>query len=171
MFFFDPENNQEMSKEVWEQHVREEISKRADRLKEAVRLGGGAVVVARKIGMPIPTLNNYLAGRDMKASAMVLLAEGAGVSLDWLATGKGTPQGASSEPRQLDAEVLPPDLLDAPANFYILDTCIRSCQYFYLKLGSAPSLRDALRWIGHPYRQGRTLPDRPIDEAQGDLHK
>ncbi len=68
-----------------------EIAERAERLKEACRIAGGATVVARKIGMPMPTLNNYLGGRDMKASAMVRLAQAAGVSVEWLATGATTP--------------------------------------------------------------------------------
>ena len=68
-----------------------EIAARAGRLKEACRIAGGATVVARKIGMPMPTLNNYLAGRDMKASAMVRLAQAAGVSVEWLATGTTDP--------------------------------------------------------------------------------
>ena len=66
-----------------------EIIDRAERLKEALRDAGGAAAVARKIGMPMPTLNNYIAGRDMKASAVVALADGCGVSVEWLATGRG----------------------------------------------------------------------------------
>ena len=41
--------------------------------------------------MPIATLSNYLAGRDMKAEALVTLAEVCRVSLEWLATGRGEP--------------------------------------------------------------------------------
>lgn len=39
--------------------------------------------------MHIGTLNRYLAGREMKAGAMIELAEATGVRLEWLATGRG----------------------------------------------------------------------------------
>ncbi|WP_182356128.1 LexA family transcriptional regulator [Komagataeibacter europaeus] len=43
--------------------------------------------VAARTGVPFGTLNRYIVGRDMKASAMIALAKACGVSLDWLATG------------------------------------------------------------------------------------
>lgn len=171
MFFFDPKTETQISKAVWDNYVQEEVTKRAERLKEAVRIGGGGAAVARKIGMPMPTLNNYLGGRDMKASAMVLLAEASGVSLEWLATGRGEQSGAISVISAEKSDVLPAAILDAPANFYILDTCIRSCQYFFSKLGTVPTLREVLQWISNPYRQGMGLPDRSIDETDGDFLK
>jgi len=102
---------------------------------------------------------------------MVLLAEASGVSLEWLATGRGTPSGALSTVTAEKADLLPSAILDAPANFYILDTCIRSCQFFFSKLGAVPTLREVLQWISNPYRQGMGLPDRPIDETNGDFLK
>jgi transcriptional regulator with XRE-family HTH domain len=66
-----------------------DVRERAARLREAVRLAGGNSAVARTAGMPIGTLAKYLAGRDMKASALVRLAEATGVRLEWLATGRG----------------------------------------------------------------------------------
>ncbi|MDO9498999.1 helix-turn-helix domain-containing protein [Falsiroseomonas sp.] len=64
-------------------------AERASRLRAAVRAGGGNTVVARNAAMPVSTLNRYIAGRDMKASAMIALAEATGVRLEWLATGAG----------------------------------------------------------------------------------
>ncbi|WP_243429939.1 LexA family transcriptional regulator [Acetobacter sacchari] len=65
------------------------ITARADRLKVAIRFGGGNTKVAERSGVPFSTLSNYLAGRDMKADAMVTLARACGVSLSWLASGDG----------------------------------------------------------------------------------
>lgn len=60
---------------------------RAERLKSAVRKAGGSKPVADRSGVPFGTLNKYLAGREMRASAMIALARACGVSLDWLAEG------------------------------------------------------------------------------------
>lgn len=65
------------------------IAERASRLRDAVRAGGGNKAVAQRAGMPVGTLNNYVGGRDMKASALVALAVACGVRLEWLATGQG----------------------------------------------------------------------------------
>ncbi|WP_048852498.1 XRE family transcriptional regulator [Komagataeibacter europaeus] len=65
------------------------IKKRAERLRSAVHAAGGNNRVAMRATIPVGTLNRYIAGRDMKASAMIALAKACGVSLDWLATGSG----------------------------------------------------------------------------------
>jgi hypothetical protein len=68
--------------------------------------------------MQLGTLNRYIAGRDMKASAMIRLARACDVSLDWLASGRDSapdPIVAPPEPTppRVDATApspLPPDL-------------------------------------------------------------
>jgi hypothetical protein len=65
-----------------------QVSERADRLRRAVKGAGGNQAVAIRAGMPVGTLNRYLAGREMKASAMISLAAACNVSLEWLATGR-----------------------------------------------------------------------------------
>ena len=65
----------------------DEVKARAERLRAAVKNAGGNTQVAARAGMPFGTLNRYIAGRDMKASAMVALARACDVSLDWLAEG------------------------------------------------------------------------------------
>lgn len=69
-----------------------EPGSRANRLREAVKAAGGNLVVAQRAGVPLNTLGNYLRGRDMKATALISLAEACNVSLDWLATGRGSMQ-------------------------------------------------------------------------------
>ncbi|KAB8123967.1 XRE family transcriptional regulator [Komagataeibacter medellinensis] len=65
------------------------VKERAERLRVAVKGAGGNAQVAIRAQINLGTLNNYIAGRDMKASAMIALAKACGVSLDWLATGEG----------------------------------------------------------------------------------
>ncbi len=69
-----------------------------ERLRQAVTAAGGTGKVSDRSGVPIRTLSHYLAGRDMKASAMIAIAEACGVSLDWLATGKGPVHPAAPAP-------------------------------------------------------------------------
>lgn len=65
-------------------------AERSERLREAVKAAGGATALARRgLSMHVGTLNRYLAGREMKAGAMIALAEATGVRLEWLATGAG----------------------------------------------------------------------------------
>jgi phage repressor protein C with HTH and peptisase S24 domain len=66
----------------------EQVMRQA-RLREAVKSAGGNRSVALRAGVPLATLNNHLAGRDMKASTLVALARAANVSIEWLATGDG----------------------------------------------------------------------------------
>jgi phage repressor protein C with HTH and peptisase S24 domain len=63
--------------------------KLAERLRIAVARVGNASAASRLSGVPVSTLNNYLAGRDMKRGPMVALADATNVSLEWLATGRG----------------------------------------------------------------------------------
>ncbi|MBY4640325.1 helix-turn-helix domain-containing protein [Gluconacetobacter entanii] len=72
------------------------IQERAARLKEAVRNAGGNSRVASISGVPFGTLNHYMSGREMKASAMISLAKACNVPLDWLAEGKGDPQAGNA---------------------------------------------------------------------------
>lgn len=65
--------------------------------------------------MPLTTLGRYLGGRDMKASAMVALAEATGVSLEWLATGRGPMRPADSQPASTLARERPAPEAPPPA--------------------------------------------------------
>jgi transcriptional regulator with XRE-family HTH domain len=65
------------------------VLKRSVRLRKAVEAGGGNQKVARRSGIPVATLNNYLGGRDLKAQAMIALADATNVRFEWLAKGLG----------------------------------------------------------------------------------
>ena len=74
-------------------------AERAERLKQAIKSVGTARLVSDKSGVPLGTLNAYLAGREMKFSNVTALAQATGVRLEWLATGTGPmrPTGAGFE--------------------------------------------------------------------------
>lgn len=137
-----------------------EIAQRADRLRQALTQAGGIAAVSRKAKMPATTINNYLAGRDMKASALVALANACDVSLIWLAVGSGEMKTGGS--------TLPPwaiafgETLGQPANFYIFCLLLASCQEYYARLGVKPSLSEVFEWVGQPYSRGFSMADHPI---------
>ncbi len=146
---------------------RLEITARAERLRVALNNAGGAAAVAKRIGMPATTISNYVAGRDLKASALVALADGCGVSLEWLATGNGTADKAPESlvlPAQQAVWQLPGEIsnaMDAPINYYLFALCLRSCREFFERESlPKPTLRVALGWMGGPYSLHATMPDQ-----------
>lgn len=69
-----------------EERLKADIAKR---LRWAVERAGGPGVVSAKSGVVLRTLGNYTSGKnDVKATALVRLAEVCGVSVEWLATGQ-----------------------------------------------------------------------------------
>lgn len=149
-----------MAQDPIEAMVDQSLSERADRLREALKQAGGGAAVARRIGMPMPTLNNYLGGRDMKVSALVALAEACNVSVEWLATGHGGMQ--LSAPDQVSVNSFPAEQLEAPAHFMALVMLLISCKEFYEKTAVVPTLADAFDWIGPLYGKFRSMPDGAI---------
>ncbi|WP_342628201.1 LexA family transcriptional regulator [Nguyenibacter vanlangensis] len=76
--------------------------------------------MAIRAQMAVGTLNNYIAGRDMKASAMIALARACGVPLEWLAVGAETPMSDAFRQRPgrtaslQDVPAFAPDLMFHP---------------------------------------------------------
>ncbi len=66
-----------------------EVQQRSLRLRGACARAGGITQLAKKSGLKVPTLQNYLAGRDMPASVLFRVARGASVSIAWLVAGTG----------------------------------------------------------------------------------
>ena len=59
------------------------------RIRECARKVGSGDELARRSGVPRRTLESYLSGRsEPKATGLALIAQAAGVSLDWLLLGK-----------------------------------------------------------------------------------
>ncbi|MGX1099282.1 helix-turn-helix domain-containing protein [Amorphus sp. MBR-141] len=60
------------------------------RLRECANAVGGGNVLAQRSGIPRRTLESYLSGaREPKVTTAARIAAGAGVSVEWLANGKG----------------------------------------------------------------------------------
>jgi hypothetical protein len=78
--------------------VNREAAERALRLKQAVQSAGGNKAVSEKSGIPLATLGDYLAGGEWKLSRVIALADACGVSVEWLATGRGATRPEQSAP-------------------------------------------------------------------------
>lgn len=90
-------------------HIKEAMCRR---IRECARMVGSGDELARRSGVPRRTLETYLSGRsEPKATGLALIAEAAGVSLDWLLLGRGEPvpcgrPAAESAHATLDAALL-----------------------------------------------------------------
>ncbi|ABI62371.1 Transcriptional repressor [Granulibacter bethesdensis CGDNIH1] len=75
-----------------------QVKERSQRLRQIMKEFGGNNLLSKESGIPVGNLNRYIAGQEMKVSALVALAETCGVSVEWLATGRGrkkvTPEGS-----------------------------------------------------------------------------
>ncbi|MDD3553245.1 MAG: helix-turn-helix transcriptional regulator [Deltaproteobacteria bacterium] len=60
-----------------------------DRLKQCIREEPVAAF-ARRCGLPEATIRSYLNGKKPVYDKLVRIADAAGVSIDWLATGRGS---------------------------------------------------------------------------------
>jgi hypothetical protein len=93
------------------------------RLNEAISKGQAAEI-ARRAGVPYPTLRDGLAGRQMRPAALVQIARATGVRVEWLLTGEGpmrpeeapapaAPPAAPAEPFRLFGRVKIDRMVDA----------------------------------------------------------
>jgi len=81
----------------------------AQRLRMAVGQSGGATRVAQVSGIPLTTLNNYLAGRsEPKRPALAVLAQVLKRDIAWLVTGADETRksGGGDSASEVDAELL-----------------------------------------------------------------
>ncbi|KAA8387908.1 hypothetical protein FOH24_13070 [Acetobacter tropicalis] len=112
-----------------QEDVDPQIKARSERLRHAVQEAGGNALVASKSGIPLGTLNRYIAGREMKAGAMIAIARACGVSLSWLAEGAGPSALETASSDFSNVEIIPDQStlnvryfdIDASAGFGRLD--------------------------------------------------
>lgn len=76
------------------------FSELGNRIRLCATKVGGYDSLCAKTGIPKRTMSNYVAGQnDIKSAALVKIADVAGVSLEWLATGAGTKE--APKPREM----------------------------------------------------------------------
>jgi transcriptional regulator with XRE-family HTH domain len=101
----------------------------AERLRLAVGQSGGATHVAQVSGIPLTTLNNYLAGRsEPKRPALAVLAQVLRRDLGWLVSGAG----------RTDADG-PPLPATPEADADLLDQVTEAMLLLYAELGRRPA--------------------------------
>lgn len=82
----------------------------ANRIRLCVEKFSTIADASAKMGISLSTLNNYLSGRnDVKVSMLVKMALAADVSIEWLATGKGEPDGNRPSLDELRGKVTMPE--------------------------------------------------------------
>lgn len=127
-----------------------EAELRSTRLKEAVRHGGGNTIVAKRAGISIGTLNNYIAGRDMKTSFMVALAHACGVNIAWLAAGEGPMVGESQKTADPGVHV-PAASAFATLDLDALSAALETAETFFARTPGGSSAEDRAKIIVHMY--------------------
>ncbi|MCE8019828.1 helix-turn-helix domain-containing protein [Halomonas sp. MCCC 1A11036] len=78
------------------------------RMNIAIKRAGGATIMSEKAGVSTSVLRKWRAGlSEPTLSSLVRMARAAGLSVEWLATGEGTPDaGPSAGQRLIDLETL-----------------------------------------------------------------
>ncbi len=136
-------------------------SAQLQRLKNVVRDAGGPSEVARRSGIPLGSLNHYLAGREMKISALVALADACRVSIEWLAAGRE--QSMAQSQTMASCPGFTAKSLSETAHFWGLFVLLRSCQEDHIKMNLVPTLAEVFEWIAPNYEKAKLLPDMRID--------
>ncbi len=140
-----------------------------ERLRAIVKSAGGPSAVARRANMHIGSLNNYLAGREMKISAAITLARACNVSLSYFATGQEdtlSPSARSSSWVEKFGHTL-----DEPALFFSFCLLMQTCQNYFIQIKRRPSLAEALTWVAGPYREGVEASDKHPDSLVAEAFK
>jgi transcriptional regulator with XRE-family HTH domain len=135
----------------------------ADRIRIAKLKGGfrNDVDFAKAVGVARSSMSSYLNGKQTpKPSTLHLIAKIGHVDLNWLL---GTAASMPPEPPPASAETsaLTAEMLDAPANFYLLILAVSACQEFHQNR-ERPTLREALNWIAGPYALHASISERKI---------
>ncbi len=147
------------------------------RLHEAVRAAGGNQAVARRSGVPLATVNNYVRGRTgMKIEPLSALAVACNVSLQWLVSGgEATATGLPAGPDfPVAVAAWPPGLGEAPPesppagmtggiNVQILAKAIE----IVAALAGAEDFQDDPKWLARRIASAYAVliqPDTPRDE-------
>lgn len=142
--------------------VSEENRAVAERLQRLVRETGGVKALSDRSGVPFGTLRNYLAGRPLRVPALTALSGAAGVSIEWLATGRGPMRPGAQAP-------VPPS---EPSNLFgtlDIDRMARAMEKafdLFAERGHRPSMRRLAQVVLLLY-DDFTEPRRPDRRVSG----
>lgn len=136
-----------------------EVQERVERVKIAIAKGGGNKVVCQRSGIPLSSLNSYIAGRSMKAETAALLANTCSVSLEWLIQGTESQLPASTQPivpqAEQDVVEMPYVSTEASAGFGLIPGQAEEVEYIpvsrrflYKFLGFVPKTIFMIRVVG-----------------------
>lgn len=127
-----------------------DISERALRLKAAIKAAGGNLEVSRKTGISLSTLNNYLAGRDMKAAFLVTIARACGVNIAWLVAGDGPMVGGAQKTADPGVHI-PAASAFATLDLDALSAALETAETFFARTLGGSSVEDRAKIIVHMY--------------------
>ncbi|HCF58081.1 MAG TPA: hypothetical protein DFS52_08825 [Myxococcales bacterium] len=84
-------------------------------MADAARVAGGAQALAERVGVSRRMIGEYMAGRsDPSRERLVKIADASGVSLEWLAAGRGSMlPGGEQEVRALSINAVPLESIKA----------------------------------------------------------
>ena len=101
-----------------------------ERIKLACAMAGGRKELAARSGLSVSVIDKYVNGKsDPSRQRLVAIAEAAGVSLQWLATGKHTDEAGPTHPacQAIDA---PP-----PLDTWLFSRAIDGIRQVYKRIG------------------------------------
>lgn len=88
------------------------VDQAVQRLRDAIRQAGGQTAISARSGIKMRSLSNYMTGlNDMKRQTVVTLADACGVTIEWLAAGRGPMRPTDSPPSSRRQE-------DGPAKLF-----------------------------------------------------
>lgn len=116
----------------------------ADRVRSCAAIAGSGDALAEKAGIPRRTLENYLTGKsEPKATALYSIATAAGVTVDWLISGREPAQVRTAGSADFPSVPRYNVALSAGHGFFIeraeqLDSIPFTADFFTRRLGRGP---------------------------------
>jgi hypothetical protein len=122
------------------------------RLSAAISGAGGKTIVAARSGVSLRSLDYYLVDREMKLGALVALAAACGVTVEWLATGRGPMRPGEPSPVEPTPPATPAKLF-ATLDIDLLAECLATAMDQLQRHSPHPSWGRAVQMAALLYDQ------------------